>query len=101
MIRCKNCRWWTGRFSNDASLLRACSHKQVGQETEAAFGSYDGEPFNGGSFASGPEFGCVHGEGTESARLRKSGDTAIKLTYILLWIASGLTALALVGLAVR
>lgn len=56
---CKNCEWW-GNPSHDEPTHHYCANSQNESSGQSGFGVQDGEPFNGGRFACGPDFGCVH-----------------------------------------
>lgn len=65
MVRCKDCKWWAQvNEHSDRPAYRYCLHEKNDDFADPpdGFGTADGEPFNGSSFASGPDFGCVHGE---------------------------------------
>jgi hypothetical protein len=65
VVKCKDCKWWTDK-SYEEPTYRRCSHPMADRgDDPGGFGSVDGEPFNGGCFASGPEFGCIYGERPE------------------------------------
>ena len=62
--RCKTCKWWGPYICCEVPIFKECSYPQdklcSGTVASDGFGSYDGEPYNGGSFYCGPDFGCVH-----------------------------------------
>lgn len=64
MIQCKDCIWW-GDPSHDRRSQRGCNHPSCQDpyagDTSDGFGVADNEPYGGGRFVSGPEFGCIHG----------------------------------------
>lgn len=66
MKTCKECKWW-GEPSFDEPSHHYCKKaEQIDDITyrvkDDGFGTQDGEPCNGGRFACGPNFGCVHFE---------------------------------------
>lgn len=67
MNTCKTCKWW-GRPCGEVPTFRACeapkldASQQVGKEPPDGFGCFDGEPYNGSTFATGPDFRCIHWE---------------------------------------
>lgn len=61
MNTCDTCKWWRRRVA--PSTFGSCDHLEQTDDDEDSpygFGVFDGEPFNSGSFRSGPKFGCVH-----------------------------------------
>lgn len=69
MVRCAACKWW-GRKCGDVQTHCYCENPKCQSENTDGFGSQDGEPYNGGTFASGPDFGCVHGEMRSTPNVR-------------------------------
>jgi hypothetical protein len=65
MNTCDRCEHW-GRYDVygkccEVPSYKKCEHPLVDNNRHPdGFGAYDGEPYNGGSFASGPKFGCIH-----------------------------------------
>ena len=56
---CGNCKWW-GEVSENADRC-VCKHPKCNESKSAdGFGVDGGEPFNGGVFVTGKDFGCVH-----------------------------------------
>ncbi len=59
IITCNQCVYWD---RDRESEMKPCKHGFVDSENASGFGVYNGEPYNGGEFLSGPDFGCIHGE---------------------------------------
>ena len=62
IVKCKDCRFWDRESGYPDACVKHCTHKLVDTDDEAGFGTFDGEPFNSGTFSTGPEFGCIHGK---------------------------------------
>jgi hypothetical protein len=63
MNLCETCIWWgNGVFGHDGpDTYKLCDNERmVDGWREDGMGVVKGEPFNGGSIATGPKFGCVH-----------------------------------------
>lgn len=62
MKTCDTCKHW-GREVGDRDGYRECDKSCNGYESpEDRAGVADGEPYNCGSMATGPKFGCIHHE---------------------------------------
>lgn len=64
MNTCDTCKWWGDECKPSIKSYRYCARvtKDDGTEPPDGFTVTDGEPFNEGTFATGPKFGCVHWE---------------------------------------
>lgn len=64
MTFCKDCKFW-GNPSGDEPEWSYCKHPKARSDLTGrpdGFGVVDGEPYNSGSFATGPFFFCRHSE---------------------------------------
>ncbi len=60
MSHCKDCYHWKEKA--EEPTYRRCGHPKVDAyhpSPDGCAGGDGGEPYNAGSFATGPEFGCV------------------------------------------
>lgn len=64
MITCKDCFYW-GPESYDEPELHYCMLSQKWLKNDKAFTVVDGEDFNAGHIATGPDFSCIHATKTE------------------------------------
>lgn len=67
MNTCDTCKWWNRTTSHQLEIgfgYNFCEHLKCLSCNAYAdgFGVTEGEPFNQGSFATGPKFGCIHHE---------------------------------------
>lgn len=68
MKTCSTCKFWEGKCHEEPAFKRcSLSQSDVSLDPKEGFGVFDGEPFNGGLFATGPDFGCIHHEEKEVA----------------------------------
>ena len=76
MNTCKTCKHWG--TEGDEPPWRSCErYMNEGGSGVMRFsptldgaGVHNGEPFNGGSLATGPDFGCIHWQGKIPATVR-------------------------------
>ena len=55
---CRYCTWWG--VEGDWPPLRGCLHPSADTNKEDSMAVHNGEPYNEGSVATGPEFSCIH-----------------------------------------
>lgn len=68
MNKCRTCKYW-GELSGEGAedKMHYCNLSENNTQpkvNEADFGVVDGEPYNAGRFATGPNFGCILHEPT-------------------------------------
>lgn len=62
MSTCDTCKWWGDvKEGHIWRYCHICTSDEFDMEEDDA-GVVYGEPFNSGTFATGPKFGCIHHE---------------------------------------
>jgi len=60
IVTCKQCIFWS-KTSSDYFGHRRCESPKLDSPDADGFGVNEGEPYNSGVIATGPDFGCIHG----------------------------------------
>ena len=66
MVRCKDCKWWNRDDRGLGDHLYCCCPGLDSHTVGGLAGERDGADTDDGygRIVTGPEFGCIHGEGT-------------------------------------